>query len=104
MSSSSEPLIRQFWVVLQYAGNVVAPRAATLKSMLVLLCARANLPKDTELLVWEEVKYQDGLMINIMHQDRPLFSEQINNGDLLIVQEKLSEVRLVPHAPKCRAR
>ena len=73
----------------------MAPRAATLTSMEVLLCARAGVPKNTKLLVWEEVKYQDGLMINIMDQDRPLFAEQISNGDLLIIQEKLSPVHFL---------
>lgn len=51
-----------------------------------------GVPKDTPLLAWEEVKYQDQLMINPVDQDRTLVSEQIENGDLLILQEELDEV------------
>lgn len=78
---------------LQYAGNLVAPCSATLRSIRALLWARMGVPKDTPLLVWEEVKYQDQLMINPVDQDRALVSEQIVNGDLLILQEELKKVR-----------
>lgn len=75
--------------MVQYVGNMIAPRTAPLKSMLRLVWGRAGFPPNTKLLIFEEVKYVDELMIMPVNLDRPLHVEQIDNGDIIIVQEDL---------------
>ena len=82
--------------VLQYVGNITAPKTATFRQILPLMLLRAGMPGDTEIDIWEEVKFQDVLMINPIQQQCTLESEQISDGDILLLQERLTQVRTPP--------
>lgn len=84
---------------VQYAGNLVAPRLASFQALQKMVWGMTGLAEGTPYLVWEEVKFhrEEMLMINEVKLDRQLQAEQLQDGDIVIVQEELPEVR-TPHA------
>ena len=79
--------------MLQYVGNLTAPKTSTFRQVLPLMLHKAGLPGDAEVDIWEEVKFHDVLMINPIRQQCTLDAEQVSDGDILLLQERLTQVR-----------
>ena len=79
--------------VLQYVGNLTAPKTSTFRQVLPLMLHMSGMPGDAEIDIWEEVKFHDVLMINPIRQECTLDGEQVSDGDILLLQERLTQVR-----------
>ena len=91
--------------VVQYVSSTLVSNSTKLKQIIYLLASKANskVEKDwDDYTIWEEVKSIDELMVTKVDQDNTCSQEQISTGDILIIQENLSEVPPAPCAhPFC---
>ena len=87
--------------VVQYVSSTLVSNSTKLKQIIYLLASKANskVEKDwDDYTIWEEVKSIDELMVTKVDQENTCSQEQISTGDILIIQENLSEVPSAPCA------
>ena len=90
-------LLTQLLFCLQYIGNFTASKLELLKNFVPFLRKLAGIAAGTEVELYEEVKYLPALMITFMGdeaQATDFSTNSLDDGDILIIQESLSEVPL----------
>lgn len=86
-------LRRRFF--LQYVGNFTAAKLELPKSFIPYMKKIADIPATTEIELYEEVKFLPSLMISYMSDEAlsaDFSANSLDDGDILIIQESLSEV------------
>ena len=82
-------------ILLQYLQSTLVNGNMTLKQMLPALAKNlqdSRIQAGTECTYWEEVQWRDTIMINPLKEDASFESEQLDSGDVIIIQEHLTEV------------
>lgn len=78
---------------LQYLGHTILPTQCALKQALLLLKSNGvSIQPDLDCEMFEEVRWKDSLMLNRLHVDQNPDGEQLATGDIIIIQESISEV------------
>lgn len=57
-----------------------------------LLLKRAELPEDTKLAIYEEIKFDPTVMVELQNPNHSLANAQLEDGDILCLQEQPREV------------
>ena len=78
---------------MQYVASFCAPKSELPKKVLPLLKCLAEIPDSTEVLLFEEVKFQPELMISEIALEADFNANNIENGDIFIIQERPNLVR-----------
>ena len=76
---------------LQYAGNAVVMLSSSPLDMGKLLASRLGLEEGAQVQVFEEVQWLV-MMVNEVEYNRALHMQQIEDGDILVIQRKLQPV------------
>jgi len=78
----------------QYAGHIFGSKVQSVSAILPLLAKRADLPDPAAPLdVWEEIKSEPAVMCERLAPSATLASCQLEDGDILVLQLSLDEVR-----------
>ena len=77
---------------VQYKGTVFAHKAMTVAQILPLLRKVAQLEEEAPLLVCEEIKSEPTVMCEALHVHETILRNQLEDGDILVVQRTFSEV------------
>ena len=73
-------------------GNFCAPKDHLPRKCLPLLKSLAHLPDATDVLLFDEVRVTPELMIAPVNLDTDFTANDIEDGDIFIIQEELSTV------------
>jgi ubiquitin carboxyl-terminal hydrolase 7 len=71
---------------LEYAGKALVSPTTPFGKLHPILRKRAGLPADEEIEVYEEVKFDPTVIVELTKPDTTLASSKLENGDILIVQ------------------
>ncbi|KAL4539456.1 hypothetical protein Ndes2437B_g02171 [Nannochloris sp. 'desiccata'] len=71
---------------LEYAGKALLTKSQTFGSCDTLLRGRAGLPVEEEIEVYEEVKFDPTVIVELTKPETTLASAKLEDGDILIVQ------------------
>ena len=77
---------------MQFVGHILAPKSSTFGDLAPLLRRRAGLPVDTELSIYEEIKFEPTVMCQPQRPQDTLMNGQLEHGDILCIQETVSPV------------
>ena len=83
-------------MLLQYLKSTPANGLMTLKQMLPILAKSlqdSRIQLDTERSYWKEVQWRDKLIIDPLKEDASVENQQLDTGDIIIIQEQLTQVR-----------
>jgi ubiquitin carboxyl-terminal hydrolase 7 len=75
---------------LEYAGKALLPKTATFGFCGKIIKKKAELPDDEEIEVYEEVKFDPTVIVELNKPETTLASAKMENGDILIVQSTTS--------------
>lgn len=76
---------------LHYVGHLYLSISTKLSSILPKLCQMANIPSDSKLLLWEEIKPNLTEQINDVEQPLEHILEELMDGDIMIYQLEIPE-------------
>jgi hypothetical protein len=79
-------------VQLQYIGRIFASKTQRFMDLYPLLLKRAGLPEGTKLSIYEEIKFDPTVMVDLQNPSHSLANAQLEDGDILCLQEQPSEV------------
>lgn len=79
------------WV--QYIGRIFATKTQRFVDLMPLLLKRAGLPEGTKLCIYEEIKFDPSVMVDLQTPSHSLANAQLEDGDILCLQEEPTEVR-----------
>ena len=85
--------------LLQFLGHTVLPKSAPLRQAIPVLAGKGNMHPDIDCTVHEEVRWRDSLMVTDMDIEHNAIIEQLETGDIIIVQERIPEVPPHPANP-----
>lgn len=77
----------------QYIGRIFATKTQRFVELMPLLLKRAGLPEGTKLSIYEEIKFDPSVMVDLQNPQHSLANAQLEDGDILCLQEEPSEVR-----------
>ena len=81
-----------FSLWLQYIGRIFALKMQRFAELMPLLLKRAGLPDGTKLSIYEEIKFDPSVMVDLQNPQHTLANAQLEDGDILCLQEEPSEV------------
>lgn len=80
---------------LQYIGRIFANKSQRFVDLYPLLLKRAELPEGTKLSIFEEIKFDPTVMVELQNPSHSLANAQLEDGDILCIQEQPSEVKIL---------
>lgn len=81
---------------MQYIGRIFATKTMRYSDLMPLLLKRAELPDGTRLAVYEEIKFEPSVMVELQNPAHTLAAAQLEDGDILCLQQEPSEVSTTP--------
>ena len=90
------------FVPLQYIGRIFASKAQRFADLYALLLKRAGLPEGTKLSIYEEIKFDPTVMVDLQNPSNSLANAQLEDGDILCLQEQPIEVTILLCRLPCR--
>ena len=79
---------------LQYVGRIFVLKTQRFADLYPLLLKRAELPEDTKLAIYEEIKFDPTVMVELQNPNHSLANAQLEDGDILCLQEQPREVSI----------
>ncbi|CAL8466972.1 g6508 [Coccomyxa elongata] len=79
---------------LRYIGRIFATKTQRFVDLMPLLLKRAGLPEGTKLCIYEEIKFDPSVMVDLQTPSHSLANAQLEDGDILCLQEEPSEDEL----------
>lgn len=76
---------------LLYAGRLCVGGATKIGELVPLMRKMGNLPEDTPLRVFEEIKFNPNVLMEELMEDKDLNELSLEDGDIIVFQTSLSE-------------
>ncbi|EIE26652.1 cysteine proteinase [Coccomyxa subellipsoidea C-169] len=76
---------------LRYVGRIFVLKTQRFADLYPLLLKRAELPEDTKLAIYEEIKFDPTVMVELQNPNHSLANAQLEDGDILCLQEQPRE-------------
>ena len=91
----ADQIFQNVAVAGQYVGQLEVPRNMPLARLAIWMTRAAGLPDESPLDVFEEVRYDNPMMVDPVPLDRglTLATQQMENGDIICYNPQLSPVR-----------
>ncbi len=91
VSALGAPIVSAACAV-QYIGRIFATKMTRFSDLMPLLLKRAELPEGTRLAIYEEIKFEPTVMVELQSPLQTLAAGQLEDGDILCLQQEPSEV------------